>query len=251
MATGGGGYAVVDVVPRAWAHLVGVARRAAGCDVHGGRRSPGAGRGASVDRDGRRTGAGGSVLGPGVTGGLLDPAGLDPPCLRDVPQLSVIWPQRRRLAGEASHPRSGWSRHDAQESGAARASAEVRFLTVAEVASIMRVSKMTVYRLVHGGRAAGRAGRAVLPGAGAGRRRLPARLLRRGRLRPAATAGRRRPVRYDVVHGTGVVPSDPDRTDRSKEVSVGSVIKKRRKRMAKKKHRKLLKKTRVQRRNKK
>jgi excisionase family DNA binding protein len=28
---------------------------------------------------------------------------------------------------------------------------EVRFLTVAEVAAIMRVSKMTVYRLVHGG----------------------------------------------------------------------------------------------------
>lgn len=28
---------------------------------------------------------------------------------------------------------------------------EVRFLTVAEVASVMRVSKMTVYRLVHGG----------------------------------------------------------------------------------------------------
>lgn len=28
---------------------------------------------------------------------------------------------------------------------------EVRFLTVAEVAGIMRVSKMTVYRLVHGG----------------------------------------------------------------------------------------------------
>jgi excisionase family DNA binding protein len=27
----------------------------------------------------------------------------------------------------------------------------VNFLTVAEVASIMRVSKMTVYRLVHGG----------------------------------------------------------------------------------------------------
>jgi hypothetical protein len=35
------------------------------------------------------------------------------------------------------------------------------------------------------------------------------------------------------------------------EVRVGSVIKKRRKRMAKKKHRKLLRKTRVQRRNKK
>ena len=28
---------------------------------------------------------------------------------------------------------------------------EVRFLTVQEVAAIMRVSKMTVYRLVHGG----------------------------------------------------------------------------------------------------
>ena len=28
---------------------------------------------------------------------------------------------------------------------------DVRFLTVAEVAELMRVSKMTVYRLVHGG----------------------------------------------------------------------------------------------------
>ncbi|CAB4910003.1 unannotated protein [freshwater metagenome] len=28
---------------------------------------------------------------------------------------------------------------------------EVRFLTVAEVAKVMRVSKMTVYRLVHSG----------------------------------------------------------------------------------------------------
>jgi excisionase family DNA binding protein len=57
----------------------------------------------------------------------------------------------------------------------------IKFLTVAEVAATMRVSKMTVYRLVHNG-------------------------------------------------------------------TLGSVIKKRRKRMAKKKHRKLLKKTRVQRR---
>lgn len=32
-----------------------------------------------------------------------------------------------------------------------RALPEVRFLTVAEVAAAMRVSKMTVYRLVHGG----------------------------------------------------------------------------------------------------
>jgi excisionase family DNA binding protein len=29
--------------------------------------------------------------------------------------------------------------------------AEVRFLTVAEVAGVMRVSKMTVYRMVHAG----------------------------------------------------------------------------------------------------
>jgi excisionase family DNA binding protein len=29
--------------------------------------------------------------------------------------------------------------------------ADVRFLTVAEVAALMRVSRMTVYRLVHGG----------------------------------------------------------------------------------------------------
>jgi excisionase family DNA binding protein len=29
--------------------------------------------------------------------------------------------------------------------------AEVRFLTVAEVATLMRVSRMTVYRLVHNG----------------------------------------------------------------------------------------------------
>ena len=35
--------------------------------------------------------------------------------------------------------------------GPDRPLAEVKFLTVAEVAAIMRVSKMTVYRLVHGG----------------------------------------------------------------------------------------------------
>ena len=38
---------------------------------------------------------------------------------------------------------------------------DVRFLTVAEVADLMRVSKMTVYRLVHSGEpASGRVGRA-------------------------------------------------------------------------------------------
>jgi len=35
--------------------------------------------------------------------------------------------------------------------GADRSLSEVRFLTVAEVAALMRVSKMTVYRLVHHG----------------------------------------------------------------------------------------------------
>ena len=33
----------------------------------------------------------------------------------------------------------------------ARDLSEVRFLTIAEVAELMRVSKMTVYRLVHSG----------------------------------------------------------------------------------------------------
>ena len=42
---------------------------------------------------------------------------------------------------------------------------DVRFLTVAEVASIMRVSKMTVYRLVHWGswRRSGWAGHSAFP----------------------------------------------------------------------------------------
>jgi len=35
--------------------------------------------------------------------------------------------------------------------GNERPLSEVRFLTVAEVATLMRVSKMTVYRLVHAG----------------------------------------------------------------------------------------------------
>lgn len=46
------------------------------------------------------------------------------------------------------------------ERGGDRGLAEVRFLTVAEVAALMRVSKMTVYRLVHSGElAAVRVGR--------------------------------------------------------------------------------------------
>lgn len=61
--------------------------------------------------------------------------------------------------------------------------------------------------------------------------------------------------RYSWASGcapTGVLAARlPSSVPRSSEGFVGSVIKKRRKRMAKKKHRKLLKKTRVQRRNKK
>ena len=51
---------------------------------------------------------------------------------------------------------------------------EIRFLTVAEVAAVMRVSKMTVYRLVHSGElAAVRVGRS-LPRARARGPRVPA-----------------------------------------------------------------------------
>lgn len=48
----------------------------------------------------------------------------------------------------------------ATESSRGLSLAEVNFLTVAEVAAVMRVSKMTVYRLVHSGEiAAVRVGR--------------------------------------------------------------------------------------------
>ncbi len=49
---------------------------------------------------------------------------------------------------------SGPGRNEAVPPGPVRPDpslAEVRFLTVAEVAALMRVSKMTVYRLVHSG----------------------------------------------------------------------------------------------------
>jgi len=51
-----------------------------------------------------------------------------------------------------------------------------------------------------------------------------------------------------LPQGAGAVPDGGGPAFRLKGQFVGSVIKKRRKRMAKKKHRKLLKKTRVQRR---
>jgi hypothetical protein len=61
---------------------------------------------------------------------------------------------------------------------------------------------------------------------------------------------------HELFTSHGARVTDPVTTPaavrpRRREQDMGSVIKKRRKRMAKKKHRKLLKKTRVQRRNKK
>jgi excisionase family DNA binding protein len=55
--------------------------------------------------------------------------------------------------GSGSPPRRSRAASDeaVQASIAEAGLAEVRFLTVAEVASVMRVSKMTVYRMVHSG----------------------------------------------------------------------------------------------------
>src|SRR5580700_6761539 len=89
---------------------------------------------------------------------------------------------------------------------------EVRFLTVAEVAAIMRVSKMTVYRLVHSGEL------------------------------EAIRVGRSFRVPEEVRYGVGMCPgrriwrawrSDMPVSQEAIEGGlVGSVIKKRRKRMA-------------------
>ena len=143
---------------------------------------------------------------------------------------------------------------------------EAKFLTVAEVAAMMRVSKMTVYRLVHNGE---------LPAVRVGRsfrvreedaneylrksylqRRLTAR--EHAATTPSGTS-RGRPLggpgppnsaclaRADRLSGSPGLSTRLG-TASCERYPVGSVIKKRRKRMAKKKHRKLLKKTRVQRR---
>jgi hypothetical protein len=76
---------------------------------------------------------------------------------------------------------------------------------------------------------------------------------------PGDRSGRSRPrqVAHELITSHGARrdrPVTPSGTPGGNDVGsrhMGSVIKKRRKRMAKKKHRKLLKKTRVQRRNKK
>ena len=87
---------------------------------------------------------------------------------------------------------------------------EVTFLTVAEVAAVMRVSKMTVYRLVHAGTLpAVRVGRSFrVPGAG--RPRLPRPRLRRDRLtaRPVRLHHDEAPAHPPAVgvSGGGLVP---------------------------------------------
>lgn len=54
-----------------------------------------------------------------------------------------------RLGQVGCHMSSGRSRREGERNH--HTLGEVRFLTVSEVASLMRVSKMTVYRLVHSG----------------------------------------------------------------------------------------------------
>ena len=70
---------------------------------------------------------------------------LDKACLIDwVAMTSMNGPSSRDSA-------SGKAARDASAGGGDGQPARAQFLTVAEVASLMRVSKMTVYRLVHNG----------------------------------------------------------------------------------------------------
>jgi excisionase family DNA binding protein len=67
---------------------------------------------------------------------------------RNTATLTVKFRAGRGAGGEAGAP----ARREADAMPASSADlSELRFLTVAEVAAMMRVSKMTVYRLVHGG----------------------------------------------------------------------------------------------------
>ena len=152
VATGGGGYAVVDVVP------------------------------ACLGPPGRRRSSGGrwiraTPVPPEWRSYVREPPGREGPSrmgrwrlLSVLPPvlgvLTTIGPTTTPRRG-ASHPRRD-GRGNAGDSE--RALAEMRFLTVAEVAVEDAVSKMTVYRLVHAGEHACRPGRALLPGTGAGRR---------------------------------------------------------------------------------
>ena len=60
--------------------------------------------------------------------------------------ICIIHPYPHNMASEISDMHGS-----ARTGGDAARLSEVKFLTVAEVAQVMRVSKMTVYRLVHSG----------------------------------------------------------------------------------------------------
>lgn len=65
---------------------------------------------------------------------------LDRPCLTE-------WVAMTSMSGRDGKP----AKDAAGTGGEAASVARTQFLTVAEVAALMRVSKMTVYRLVHNG----------------------------------------------------------------------------------------------------
>lgn len=69
-----------------------------------------------------------------------------------------MWParrsERRAQRTRAGHPlraREREVRQDGKQAPMSTGIDRVRYLTVAEVADMMRLSRMTVYRLVHGG----------------------------------------------------------------------------------------------------
>ena len=203
VVTGGGGYALVDVVPRAWTHLLAIV---AGRPIDPATETPQAWRDhvtATLGRrapsrmtDGRtplwRDWPRATTPTPGSTAPSRRPAtrssprtastradGLASerqPCdssdwfrqrkpTRRVSQVSLVKPfptsHNRRYFHRARDVESPVGKPVAspQESAVPHARmtpqpgdiSEVKFLTVAEVAAMMRVSKMTVYRLVHNG----------------------------------------------------------------------------------------------------
>ena len=104
-------------------------------------------------------------------------------CVRQVGKPGgVMRAERRCTMATGPDGRTAGEPEQAKYPAGAAPLSEMRFLTVAEVATLMRVSRMTVYRLVHSGGAAGGAGRSIVPGVRAGGARLPARSVQRRRL---------------------------------------------------------------------
>ncbi|MFN8170746.1 MAG: excisionase family DNA-binding protein [Candidatus Nanopelagicales bacterium] len=231
IALGGGGYEWVDVVPRAWAHLI---AEAAGAPI-----DPQAERRRATTSSCWRRWAGSRPAASRRPPALAIPfdQGFNPDDAVDQAILiarggdvpAVQAPPRSRGCGSSAlicrphqitclphEPTGHWSSLAARgcvvpvgKPAPARERklvaddvldpdpvvVRVRFITVAEVASLMRVSKMTVYRLVHSGeRPRSGSGRSFR--ARASRAHLPARLVRRDRLElPTATGTGSAPVR--------------------------------------------------------